>query len=79
MECNFKSTQPRETWVFGPTKKLDRRTGKVRCPSCSRRLLLRAVYCVGGELANYQIPVHNVRETRAKGPRRKSREAGRGR
>lgn len=77
-ECNFKATQPRETWTFAPNKKLDRRTSKVRCPACSRRLLLRAMYCQGpDELAHYQIPDHTVRETRAKGPRRQSRKTGR--
>jgi len=76
--CNFKMTQPHEAWTFAPNKKLDRRASKVRCPACGRRLLLRAVYCIGGELTAYQIPDHNVRVTRAKSPRRQSRKTGRG-
>jgi DNA-directed RNA polymerase subunit RPC12/RpoP len=76
--CDFKISQPKEKWSFAPNKKLDRRETKVRCPACGRRLLLRAVHCVGGELVVYQIPDHNIRVTRAKGPRRKSRKEGRG-
>jgi DNA-directed RNA polymerase subunit RPC12/RpoP len=77
--CDFKMSQPRETWRFTPNKKLDRRETKLRCPACSRRLLLRAAYCVGGELVCYQIPDHNVRVTQPKSPRRKVKSSGRGR
>lgn len=32
--------------------------GKIRCPSCGRRLTPRIVFCIGGEYAGQKIPKH---------------------
>lgn len=50
-----------------------------RCPSCGKRLRLRATYCVGGEFVRWQLPDHKPRETRKKSPKRKAKTHGRGR
>lgn len=49
-----------------------------RCPRCNRRLIMKAMYCVGGEFVSWAIPRHKPRVTRRPGQRRKSRIAGRG-
>lgn len=79
-ECDFKTTQLRDTWFYPPnagvTSKGERRIK--RCPACNRRLSLRELHCVGGEVTGYVIPTHKVRVLRKPGPRRTSRYAGRG-
>ncbi len=50
----------------------------VRCPQCSRRLKVRAMYCVGGEFVGWKLPEHAIRVTRSPGPKRKSKISGRG-
>jgi hypothetical protein len=34
----------------------------VRCPTCNRRLRLKACYCVGGEFVGWRIPPHKAKE-----------------
>ncbi len=31
---------------------------KIRCVVCNRRLLIRTIFCVGGEFVGYRMPPH---------------------
>lgn len=76
--CDFRALSPRDQWVFtrepGPEmgEPSDGLHKVKRCPSCNKRLSLRAVYCVGGEFSHWELPAHKPRVTRAKGPRRRT-------
>jgi len=91
--CDFRESQPRESWAFAPGPGRMRapsygagqdgiapggRRAVRRCPACGKRLTLRAIYCIGGEFTSWAIPEHVVRKTRRPGVRRKSRASGRG-
>lgn len=38
----------------------------VRCPKCRRRLLVRSIYCVGGEFVGWKVPLHKTRWPKGK-------------
>ncbi len=81
--CEFRRFVHYREWTYGePYLPWGETPGGIqptkRCPRCSRRLKLKANFCVGGEFVNWSIPEHKPRQTRKPGPKRQSKIAGRG-
>ena len=51
--------------------------GKIRCPTCNRRLQLKARFSAEGEFIDWVVPDHKARETKKPSPRRKQKSSGR--